>query len=490
MKLADILRDIDCKYDAKYSDLEIKNIRHNSQQIEEGSLFIAIKGHTVDGHRFIQNAIENGAVAVIGEWDVEKIGNVQIAYIQVKSSESILADISSAFFENPSKSLDVFGITGTNGKTTTSYLLKYVLESKQSNVGLIGTTGCVIDGVMEKSSNTTPDALVLQSIFNRMVKSQAKSCVMEVSSHALKLERVKNTNYKIGIFTNLTPEHLDFHPNMEDYYLTKKKLFEMTSLANIINIDDIYGKRLVNEINNRVPIYSYGVEEEADFRAINIENRVEGLKYTVKTPKGNYLVEMKIAGRVNIYNSLAVIAAAYSYGYDMMQIIEALQKAENVPGRFEFVETNDDYHVLIDYAHTPDGYEKLFSTVNEFAKGRKIALFGCGGDRDGVKRPVMGEIAARNCDLVILTTDNPRTENPDRIVEDILIGIKKANGNYLFIEDRKEAIEYAIENHQPNDLIMLIGKGHERYQIIGHEKHYFNEREIVETHIQRLKGEK
>lgn len=488
MKLKEVLKTIDCVYEDKFDNLEINKIVHNSSEVENKALFIAIKGHTVDGHNYIPDAINRGAIAILCE-DLPEIINENISYIKVDKVDEVLPIVSDNFYQHPSGKLNVIGITGTNGKTTTSFLIKYILDYAGLNTGLIGTTGYSINGVMNKLNNTTPDALTIQGIYNKMVLAKNTECIMEVSSHALKLGRVKNTDFQLGVFTNLTPEHLDFHPNMEDYYQTKKQLFEQTAKFNIINIDDKYGRRLVDELLVKTKLYTYGIESEADFQAINIENKLEGLSYTLITPIGVFKVKMNIAGRVNIYNSLAAIAAAFSLGIDIETILKGLENAENVPGRFEFVETNSDFHVLIDYAHTPDGYEKLFSTVDEFVRGRKIAIFGGGGDRDGSKRPVMGEIAAKNCDLIILTTDNPRTEDPTKIVNEILIGVKKSNGNYLFIEDRKEAIEYALKNHQSNDLIMLIGKGHERYQIIGHEKQYFNEREIVEKFMESIREE-
>ncbi|MTI66574.1 MAG: UDP-N-acetylmuramoyl-L-alanyl-D-glutamate--2,6-diaminopimelate ligase [Firmicutes bacterium] len=479
MKLNKLIDSLNPVYIKGEKDRDITNIYYDSRKVTDNSIFIAIKGFKVDGHDFIKEAINKGAKVIIIERDIE-IKNADITLIKVKDSRKVLAKVSSKFYDNPSKKIDLIGITGTNGKTTTTYLIKSILENANKNIGLIGTIGNIIDGKITKSKNTTPESLDLQEAFYSMVKSKKDSCIMEVSSHSLELQRVEDCEFNIGVFTNLTPEHLDLHKTIDNYLEAKIKLFYKTKNCNVINIDDPYGERIINEIKElKTKLLTYGIDKDAMISAKDINIKADGVSFSLNTPKGSINITMNIPGKFSVYNGLAAAASCYALGIDLNTIKKGLENVKGVKGRFEVIPTNKDFNVIIDYAHTPDGYEKILETVNEFAEGRKIIIFGCGGDRDKTKRPVMGEIAAKNTDLCIVTTDNPRSEDPKEIMKDIVKGIEKVNGNYITVESREDAIKYAIENHKAKDVILLVGKGHETYQIIGENVYPFNEREIV-----------
>ncbi|SHH57190.1 UDP-N-acetylmuramoylalanyl-D-glutamate--2,6-diaminopimelate ligase [Caloranaerobacter azorensis DSM 13643] len=478
MKLIDLINGLEIE---KYSgdlDIEISKIVYDSRKAENGCIFVAIKGYKTDGHNYINQAISNGAKAVILQRDINIPEN--IVKILVKDTRCALARISSNYYKNPSEKLELIGITGTNGKTTTTYLIKSILEASGKNVGLIGTIGNVINGEIVKSKNTTPESLDLQEFFNRMVNTNIDSCVMEVSSHSLELKRVEYCDFNVGIFTNLTPEHLDFHKDLQSYMEAKVKLFYKTRDYNIINIDDEYGRKIQSIIQELdTPILTYGIEKKADIMARNIEIYASGVKFDLITPDGSIDIRLNIPGKFSVYNALAAASCGIAFNIKLEDIKRGLETIQGVRGRFEVVPTNTDFSVIIDYAHTPDGFKKVLSTIDQFAKGRKMIVFGCGGDRDKTKRPKMGEIASHYCDICIITTDNPRTENPKEIVKDILRGIDDENCECVIIEDRKEAIRYALEIAKKDDVILLAGKGHETYQIIGKEVLPFDEREIV-----------
>lgn len=477
MKLKDIVKD--CKMDLIKGNLEvdIKNIRNNSRCVEEGDLFIAEKGFTVDGHDYIQNAIDNGAITIVTEKEISIKEDITI--IKVEDTIDALGKFSGNFFNSPWNDLEIIGITGTNGKTSITYFIKSILEENNNKIGIIGTIGAVIDGENIKLENTTPNSLVIHKLLKDMVNKNTEFSIMEVSSHSLELKRVDNIEFQIGLFTNLTKDHLDYHETMENYFNSKLKLFYKTNKFNIINIDDEYGKKIVQSVGERIPLITYGIKDGADIFATNVEFTLSKVKFTLNTPKGSTDILLNIPGEFSVYNALAAATVAYAYDVPLDIIKKGLEKVQGIKGRFEVVPTNTDYTVIIDFAHTADGLEKVLTVIDEFAEGRKIVVFGAGGNRDKTKRPVMGETVASHADLSIVTSDNPRYEDPEAIIEDVLIGTKKVNGKYVKIVDRIEAIKYAIDNAKPKDIILLAGKGHETYTIIKGETYPCDERQIV-----------
>ncbi|MDK2809921.1 MAG: UDP-N-acetylmuramoyl-L-alanyl-D-glutamate--2,6-diaminopimelate ligase [Petroclostridium sp.] len=475
MLLKDLTSIIEHEYVNGDQNAEISGIAYDSRRVKPGDLFVCIKGFKVDGHEFISQAIGQGAAAVIVEKEVE---DVKVPMIKVKNSRRALALISAAFFGNPSSKFKLIGVTGTNGKTTTTYLIKTILEQGGSKVGLIGTNQNMIGDKVLPAERTTPESLELQQLFSDMVKEKVDYVVMEVSSHSLELNRVDGCNFEIGIFTNITQDHLDFHVTMENYLKAKTTLFKRCKKG-IINIDDSSSEYILN--NGTCEMITFGIDKEADIHAKDIEISEKGVKFDVDTPYGSKFIELGIPGRFSVYNALGSIGACLALGISLEQIQQGLKQAKGVPGRAQIVETGKDFTVLIDYAHTPDGLENILNTVNGFAKGRVVTLFGCGGDRDKTKRPIMGEIAGKLSDFCIITSDNPRTEDPLQILNHIEEGIKKTDCSYVVIENRFEAIKYALENAKKDDVIVLAGKGHETYQILKDRVIHFDEKEIVES---------
>lgn len=457
-------------------DIDIKGIKNDSRRVEKGDMFIAEKGYTVDGHDYIDAAVKKGAIALVVEEDVD-IADVTI--LKVENSVEAMAKFSSNFYNKPWEKMDMIGITGTNGKTSTSYLLNSIFKENDDKVGLIGTNGALIGEKSIKIDNTTPNSLVLHSILSEMSESGVDKCIMEVSSHALSLNRVKYMSFDIGLFTNISKDHLDYHQTMESYFLAKSKLFSMTKTFNIINIDDKYGKILIEEIKSDVPIITYGMKEAADIFASNIKHGLSSIKFTLNTASGMRDIVLNTPGEFSVYNALAAAAVSYAYNISLDNIKIGLEALAGIRGRFEVVPTAKDYTVIIDFAHTADGLEKVLKVIDEFAKARKIVVFGAGGNRDKTKRPEMGETVGRHADLSIVTSDNPRDEDPEKIIDDVLVGTKKSGGEYVKIIDRRDAIIYALDNARKDDIILLAGKGHEAYTIIKNEKFEFDERQIV-----------
>ncbi|MEG2788936.1 MAG: UDP-N-acetylmuramoyl-L-alanyl-D-glutamate--2,6-diaminopimelate ligase [Romboutsia sp.] len=483
MELYKLIQNIDVLEVKGNINIDIDKIHYDSRKVTENSLFICIKGFDKDGHKYINKAIENGARAFLIQDEVNIEDNSKYTFIQVKDTRKSMSKIAANFYDNPTYKLDIIGVTGTNGKTSITTILKQVLDYN-SKVGLIGTIK-IEDGKNQIiSNNTTPESIDLQMYFNNMIKNNCKYCTMEVSSHSLALDRVGDINFKIGIFTNLTPEHLDFHKNIDEYRNTKEILFHKTSLANIINIDDSAGKIIKCNIENlKIPIYTYGINNDADFMASNIKLYPYGVSYTLKTPTYIEEIYVNIPGKFSVYNSLGIIAACYILKIPIEIIKEKLRITKGVEGRFESIKNEKELNIIVDYAHTPDALENILTTAKEFAKGKIIIVFGCGGDRDKTKRPIMGKIAQNNSDIAIITSDNPRTEDSNLIIKDILNGIDINNKNYIILENRKEAIYKAIELATSEDLIIIAGKGHENYQIIGNTKYYFDDKEIVRDAI-------
>ena len=463
-------------------DLEIAGIESNSKKIEKGFLFVAIKGFAVDGHDFINSAIENGAIAVVVDSSCDlkslKIPS-NITLIVAKDTREFLAIASANFYGNPSQRFKLIGITGTKGKTTTTFMIKEILEKAGKKVGLIGTIATYINGKkIADSDRTTPESLELQKMFAEMVKEGVEYVVMEVSSQSLKLHRVDDCQFDIGLFTNFSEDHISpkEHPDMEDYFNSKLKLFDMCKIG-FINADD-FNVLKVKKLAKNCDIKTYGIDNAADLLAKDITITNSSVDFKVKIGQKNERVKTGIPGRFSVYNSLAAISVALKFGIDAETIKEALVDVR-VPGRSELVPNKKDLTIMIDYAHSPESLQNILSAVKVYTKGRVISVFGCGGDRDHGKRPIMGEISGNIADFTVITSDNPRTEEPSEIVKEIEDGMKKTKGKYITIVDRIEAIKYAIDMANKNDIIVLAGKGHETYQEINGKKYPFDEREII-----------
>lgn len=486
MTLRDLLADIKPIELTADLDMEIRDIRYDSREVASGDLFVAIAGLETDGHKYVASAVERGAVVVVCQEKPE----IDVSYVLVEDSRLALAYISARYFSQPAKSMKLLGVTGTNGKTTTTLLLKSVLEQcLDVKVGLIGTNENLIGDVAIEAERTTPESYVLQKLLRQMADAGCEYVVMEVSSHALALGRVVGIQYAVGVFTNLSQDHLDFHHTMEAYAYAKAQLFAQSDIG-LINIDDDYAPIMLETAEQSgCQTMRFSVEKnEADLMAKSIRLKTDSVEFSVLVPGEIERMTLHIPGEFSIYNALGVVGTVYALGVPLPKIAEALGKAKGVKGRVEPVPTDGDYTILIDYAHTPDAMENVLTAVRGFAKGRVVVLFGCGGDRDRTKRPLMGEAAARLSDFVIVTSDNPRTEVPAEIIADILPGVKQTDTPYVTIEDRREAICYAIAHHQPGDVIILAGKGHETYQIIGKEKFDLDERVVVAEYLAKRGG--
>ena len=474
-------------------DLDIKGIESNSKNVEEGFLFVAIKGFQVDGHKFIDSAIENGAIAVVVEegCDLKAIkGLEKVTVVMAKDTRRALAIISSNFYKNPSKKFKLIGVTGTKGKTTTTFMIKEILEKAGKKVGLIGTIATYINGKrLGDSERTTPESLELQKLFSQMVKEKVEVVVMEVSSQSLKLHRVDGCDFDIVLFTNLSEDHIspNEHPDMQDYFNSKLKLFEMCKVG-IVNTDDLHGAKIPDMFPDS-QITTYGIDNFANVLAKDITITNSYVDFRVKITDRNERVKTCIPGRFSVYNSLAAICVAQKFGIDPETIKQALLEVR-VPGRSELVNNKLEIPIMIDYAHSPESLENILQAVKSYTRGKVISLFGCGGDRDAGKRPIMGEISGRIADFTFITSDNPRTEDPEKIVKQIEEGIKKTKGKYKVIVDRTEAIKEAIKMATKRDIIVLAGKGHEPYQEINGIKHPYDERIIVNELIEEIEKEK
>ncbi len=469
MKLSEILKGIDVLN--KYSDAEVIDVTQDSRLVKEGSLYVCVKGNTFDGHSVAEEMLENGAAAVVVERDLGLDKQVIVS-----DTRSIFSSVCANFFGNPAKNLKLIGLTGTNGKTTTTFLIKQILELTGKMVGLIGTVQNMVGDEIYPAKYTTPDPYELQSLFKKMVDAGCEYCVMEVSSQALAQGRVNGLQFHIGAFTNLTQDHLDYHKTWENYFNSKRILFKNSDIA-ITNADDKYGLEIVKDLPCKTVTYAVNTNN-ADYCAKNVKFKSDGVEYEIVS---DFIgrVSCPIPGRFSVYNSLCAAAVALSLGIDYKSVLTAISKSNGVKGRIEVVPTNTDYTVIIDYAHSPDGLENIITSLREIAKNRVVTLFGCGGDRDATKRPKMGKIAAELSDFCVVTSDNPRTENPSAIIEDILEGMKGVSTPYVVVENRKDAIRWAMENAQPDDIILLAGKGHETYQILPTGTIHFDEREAV-----------
>ena len=474
MLLQDLLQDIPTLVCTAPLTLDITDVHYDSRSVTPGSLFVAVTGYATDGHRYIDAAREKGAVAVL----CEKKPDADIPYVLVKNSRRALARLGDNFFRHPSQGLTMLAVTGTNGKTTSTYLLKHVLEQTLgAKVGLIGTNQNLIGEEVIPTERTTPESFELHRLFRRMADAGCTHVVMEVSSHALFEDRVYGIDYALSVFTNLTQDHLDFHKTMENYCDAKALLFRQSRVG-VVNADDPWRERLLKNVLSRN--VTYGIQSAADYRAENVRLSADRVSYTLVHGGREQSVSAPLPGAFNVYNSLGVLAAAEELGIDPAAAAEALAHACGVKGRAEVVPTpGKPYTVLIDYAHTPDGLENILRTVRGFAAGRVIAVFGCGGDRDRTKRPQMGAVAAELADFSVVTSDNPRTEEPMSIIRDILPGFAGRESAYTVVENRAAAIRYAMEHAEAQDVIVLCGKGHETYQEINGVRRPLDERLIV-----------
>ncbi|MBP1924182.1 UDP-N-acetylmuramoyl-L-alanyl-D-glutamate--2,6-diaminopimelate ligase [Sedimentibacter acidaminivorans] len=486
MYIIDLLKEIEYENYTGNNEIDITGISCDSKKVKQGDIFVAIKGFTANGHKYISDAIKNGASAVICEYIPDNLKDIS-NFLLVKSSRASMASVANVIYGYPSKKINIIGITGTNGKTSTTYLLKGIYDYLKEKSGIIGTMGTLIDGEKIKTDNTTPESTDNQNYLSKMVEKSITHCFMEVSSHALELNRVDEISIDVGIFTNLTRDHLDFHKTMENYYNAKKKLFYKTKTNNIINIDDPYGERLYKElIDDGIKAMSYGIDNEADIKASNLITTMKGTSFDCNIKGIIKKIHVKTPGKFSVLNSLGALGAAYSLGVDLNDIVNSLSEFKGVTGRFQILETALDCTVILDFAHTPDGLQKVMDTINEFAEARKIVMFGAGGERDLSRRAPMGEISGKYCDLSILTSDNPRFENPYDICMEIAQGVEKSGGKYKIIIERDEAIYYAIDNYQSKDVILLAGKSTEPYQDMGVEKIPYDETTIAKRAIKEI----
>lgn len=454
-------------------NIEIENIVYDSRKARKGSLFVCVEGFKVDGHKFVSQALENGTKAFLVQKDIKVPGDVTV--IKAKDTRYALAYVADKIYKHPSKKFNLIGITGTKGKTTSTYMVKSILDAYGHKTGLIGTISNKIGEQILQADRTTPESSDLQHLFDEMVQKKVDSVVMEVSSHALELHRAALSEFNIGVFTNLSKDHLDFHGTYENYLNAKIKLFKMCEKG-LVNIDNEYGEEVLKKA--KCEIYTMGIDNEADVRAINILKYPDRIEFKVVTPWFTGDIKVNIPGKFSVYNALAAIGSCGLMGIPFEFIKEGLKNVV-VPGRAEVVNINKDYTVIIDYAHSPDSLENILITINGYAKGRVVCVFGCGGDRDRSKRADMGRISGELANFTIITSDNPRTEDPKKIIEDIEKGIKGTKSEYIKIIDRREAIKYALLNAKSEDVILLAGKGHETYIILKDKTIHFDEREVI-----------
>lgn len=487
MKLRELINNLEVKKVTGDLETEIEDIAYHHEKVCPSALFVAIRGHVENGHKYINEACAKGAAAIVSEDEVDLPADV--ASIIVSDCRAALARMSARIFEEPSKKMRLVGVTGTNGKTTITYILEAIFREAGMMPGVIGTVEHRIGDRAVFSANTTPESYELQKLLASMVSSGVSACAMEVSSHSLTLERVVGCQFDGAVFTNLTPEHLDFHGEMETYFAAKMRLFRerlVESRKNdvfaAINTDDQFGKRMVKEMGYR--LYRYSLKGRTEVSAKNVLCDREGISMTVKTPDGKFECRSRLLGRFNVHNILAATSAALGLGIKLEAIQSGIEKVCFVPGRLEAVKNSRDILAFVDYAHTPDALQNVLVHVREFTKapnGRLIAVFGCGGDRDRTKRPLMGEVAEQLADVVFVTSDNPRTEDPEVIISEILEGMKKKK--HEVIVGRREAIKKAVETARPGDVIVVAGKGHENYQITRSGRRHFDDREVLQEFL-------
>ena len=467
MRLSELMK----REDLPVADCEVTGLTCDSRRVEPGSVFVCIRGVQQDGHRYAADALEKGAALVVTE---EPQGLAR--EITVASTRLEWAHMCARWFGEPAKKLHLIGVTGTNGKTTVTWLLRTVLTACGHKVGLIGTIQNMIGERVLPSAHTTPDPYDLQSMLALMVAEGCTYAVMEVSSHALCQDRVEGLTFDAGIFTNLTQDHLDYHGTMEAYMQAKRRLFFQSKLA-VMNADDAWQPKMAEGVP--CPVHTFAVKADADYRATDVCHHPDGVDFVLRTGTVALRAHLGIPGQFSVYNALAAASCLAALGFPLASVTEALAGAPGVKGRAEIVPCDRDFTVVIDYAHTPDGIENICRTLKECCAGRLVTVFGCGGDRDRTKRPKMGRIAAQCSDALVVTSDNPRSEDPHAIIEDILVGVREENTPYVVVENRVQAIRYALEHAQPGDTVLLAGKGHETYQILADGVIHLDEREVV-----------
>jgi len=472
-------------------DIEINGIASNSNNVKRGFIFISIKGPKVDGHNFINDAISRGAVAIIVEKDVEVLKDITI--VRVTDTKKILPIVADEFYNYPSNRMNIIGVTGTNGKTTTTYFIDQILRKAGHKTGIIGTINYQIGDRIIPAVNTTPGPIQLRALLHQMLVANIEYAVMEVSSHAIAQRRIAGIEFDTCVFTNLTPEHLDYHGTLEKYQDTKLQLFEQmgknskknTTKKAIINIDDPANKRFIDVC--QVETITYGLNTNASVYATDIESTLNGSCFKLHIGSESIEVKINLAGRYNIYNALAGASAVLAFGLSLSEIKSGLKSLKSVPGRFEKITANAGFCIIVDYAHTPDGMKQVLSAAKALKPNRIITVFGCGGDRDKLKRPQMGKISSELSDYIIITSDNPRTEEPMKIIEEIIQGIKDTSSSVLeIIPDRKSAIKRAIELAKENDMVMILGKGHETYQVLKNTVVPFDDRQVVKEILGKI----
>jgi len=461
--------------------VEIHQVTCDSRKVQKGTLFFALHGAKADGNAFIEDAIKRGATAVVSEDPAPEKTSVRVPWVHVRDARKSLATTAANFFEHPANALELVAVTGTNGKTTTTSLVDAIIKASGAKTGLFGTIAYHTPLGDYPAPNTTPESVDLQGFLAEIRDAGGKYAVLEASSHSLSMDRLWGCHFQAAVFTNLTREHMDYHKTFEDYFAAKRKLFEGTGAGApevaVLNTDDGYGKQLAGLAKNTV---TYGLESDADITTKKFHLSFEGLHFTAQTPNGKLEVTSRLVGRINVYNLLAAIGAAQALGSSNEVIRKGIQNLESVSGRFQCVDQGQQFLVVVDYAHTDDALENLIRTARELnPKGRIITLFGCGGLKDRTKRPVMGEVAGRLSDLTVLSSDNPRTEDPLKIISDIVVGLQKTNGKYLIEPDREKAIAMAMDEARAGDIVLLAGKGHENYQILADRTLEFDDREMA-----------
>ncbi|MCD5390618.1 UDP-N-acetylmuramoyl-L-alanyl-D-glutamate--2,6-diaminopimelate ligase [candidate division NPL-UPA2 bacterium] len=492
MKLKELLKGLEVISVQGNKEQKISAVAYDSKKVEKGSLFACLRGYRLDGHTFISEAIERGATALLTEGG--RMDRRDIAYVVVPDTRLALARISDNFYEHPSGRIKVIGVTGTNGKTTTTYLTESILKAAGYRVGLVGTINYRWGERILPAGNTTPQSVDLQRMLSEMVKAKCNYAVLEVSSHSLDQHRVDFIEFDVAVFTNLSLDHLDYHHSLSHYLKAKTKLFRQLreegvkkeGKISLINIDDRYRRHLLKVAPDKV--LTYGIRRRADIRASQISSSLPGLSFQADTPAGSFPVKMKLMGTSNVYNALAAIGVGISQGIKLDSIKEGLETAPGIPGRFELIDCGQDFTVMVDYAHTPSALEGLLRMAKGMARGKIITVFGCGGDRDRSKRPLMGKLSSRYSHLSILTSDNPRSEEPGKIISEIRRGFgrtvkqywpKVGRGNYLVVEDRFQAIKEALARARKDDVVIIAGKGHESYQVLKDTVVAFDDREVV-----------
>jgi UDP-N-acetylmuramoyl-L-alanyl-D-glutamate--2,6-diaminopimelate ligase len=472
VKLTELLEGTGIQVPGMLQSAEISGIAYDSRRVQPGYLFVAVKGFTTDGHNFVGNALAAGATAVIAEHPVAGFSSSEILVNTSGNNRILLGVISAGFYGDPWVELKTVGITGTNGKTSTAHILRWILEEAGIQTGIMGTVGHIAGGTRITAPVTTPDSLEVAGYMRNMVENGDKACVMEVSSHALALHRVDQVRFDVTLFTNISQDHLDFHSDMRNYLDTKKRLFRLTKQTGV-KIVGTYAPGWP-DISGAV---TFGERREDLYRIQNTRVMQSGSSFTLCTPDGSYQAAVKAPGRFNIYNTAGAVAAAVQLGVPVERAVQAAGEFPGVPGRMERVDCGQDFMVVVDYAHTPDALERVLKQGSAITGNRLIVVFGCGGDRDSFKRPVMGRIAAEKADLLFITSDNPRTEDPDAIIQEILAGIPKGFSPVVVVEDRAQAIRQAVETANPGDVVIIAGKGHEDYQILSSGRIHFDDRE-------------